>query len=613
MKENKSKITIKNIGIIIGFILFFSILIFIYIQSNYKQGQILSSKGKYMKKEIKEFKTQLFGENVYIFSPEDSPEEVQEVLDNLWEAQERNEFGKERYTCYFMPGKYHESISVRVGFYMQIAGLGILPSDTQINSLNCNARWLGDDSNHNATCNFWRGVENLKVKEDVMWAVSQATFMRRMELEGSLYLHDNYGWASGGFLADSTVANLTESGSQQQWFSRNSSWNAWLGENWNMVFLGIKEGKAPRGSWPGLQYTSIDKTPIIREKPYLVYDEKKGFGVFVPELMNNTSGISWLEGAAGEFFDISQFYIAKADKDTATTINNALEEGKNLILTPGIYKLEESLKVKKPETIVLGMGLPTLLPKSGNMCMEVADEEGISISGILFDAGPIKSENLLQVGEINNSEKYVDNPILLSDLFFRVGGAYDYPSQSKTCITINSNKVIGDNFWVWRADHGAEVAWNKNMAENGIIVNGNDVTLYGLFVEHFQEYQTIWNGNRGRTYFYQSEIPYDVPNQESWMSHDGKVKGYASYKVGDEVTDHEAWGLGIYSFHKDAEVDLNSAMEVPDIKGVKIHNVCTVMLTGNPGISYIINNSGNSVRSPGAREIITEYEKGIKD
>ena len=77
------------------------------------------------------------------------------------------------------------------------------------------------------------------------------------------------------------------------------------------------------------------------------------------------------------------------------------------------------------------------------------------------------------------------------------------------------------------------------------MVNGNNVTLYGLFVEHHQQFQVLWNGERGRTYFYQSEIPYDPPDQASYTSAPG-VKGWASYKVADSVTHHEAWGLGVY-------------------------------------------------------------------
>lgn len=88
-------------------------------------------------------------------------------------------------------------------------------------------------------------------------------------------------------------------------------------------------------------------------------------------------------------------------------------------------------------------------------------------------------------------------------MYFRVGGA-NYKGKVKNCVTINSNDVIGDNFWVWRADHGDNVGWNMNTAPNGIVINGDNVTMYGLFVEHFQEYQTIWNGNGGKLYFYQS-------------------------------------------------------------------------------------------------------------
>lgn len=129
-----------------------------------------------------------------------------------------------------------------------------------------------------------------------------------------------------------------------------------------------------------------------------------------------------------------------------------------------------------------------------------------------------------------------------------------------------------DNFWVWRADHGAGVGWYINTTKNGIIVNGDYVTLYALMVEHFHEYQTVWNGEHGRTYFYQSEIPYDVPNQVSWMSHNGTKNGFAFYKVADHVNYHETWGMGIYSYFRDAPVKLHSAVESPIKQGVRHHN-----------------------------------------
>lgn len=580
--------------------------------------QMSTGGSKRTMKAIENYHQEIFGENVYIFSPEDNPEEVNGILEDIYEKQEANQFGEERYAVYFMPGEYDEAIDVNVGYYTQIAGLGELPTDTKIPSLNCTAQWLGDDpNNHNACCNFWRGVENVEIGSNTMWAVSQATFMRRTQIDGALYLHDNYGWCSGGFLADSNTELMTDSGSQQQWLSRNCNWKAWMGANWNMVFVGTEEGKAPEGAWPGIPYTEVKETERIQEKPFLIYDEEAGYQVYVPEKRENAAGVSWQKDAQGEKLPLGDFYVARAEKDTAESINAALKKGKNLLLTPGIYELEEAIIVDRPDTIVLGMGLASLKPTQGNCCMKTADVPGLIIAGILFDAGEVESENLLVVGDegLKSQEKEQVTEttyITLSDLFFRVGGtATENPTKTRCCATINSSHVTGDNFWVWRADHGDRVAWDENTADNGIIINGDDVVMYALMVEHFEKYQTVWNGNNGRVYMYQSEIPYDVPEQSLWQSHGGAMDGYASFYVDDGVEQFESWGLGVYLYNRDREVTLHTAMEVPDKEGVKVHNICTVMLNGNPGMEHVINSTGGSVMHAGERQVICEYENGI--
>lgn len=360
----------------------------------------------------------------------------------------------------------------------------------------------------------------------------------------------------------------------------------------------------------------------------MIYDEEAGYQVFVPKVRENAAGVSWQNGVKGEKIPISEFYVARAGDDTAETMNAALAEGKHLLLTPGIYELEEALAVTNPNMIVLGMGLATLKPVNGNACIETADVTGLIIAGILFDAGETESGQLLVVGDpVDASKEPVKTQektaaagekndrtfITLSDLFFRVGGAETkQPAKAKCCVTIHSSNVVGDNFWVWRADHGDMVAWDRNTADTGIVVNGDNVTIYGLMVEHFQKYQTVWNGQNGRVYMYQSEIPYDVPDQAAWKSHDGAVDGYASFCVADEVEQFEAWGLGIYLYNRDTAVDLHSAMEIPDREGVKVHNICTVMLTGYPGMEHVINDSGEAVTAAGERQVICEYENGIQ-
>lgn len=580
-------------------------------------GRMVSKNNERHMQKTKNYHNELFGENVYLFSPEDDPAEINAILEELYEQQEENQFGDERYAIYFMPGVYDESIEVNVGYYTQIAGLGVLPTDTRIESLQCLARWMGDDpNNHNACCNFWRGVENIELGSNTVWAVSQATFMRRVQIDGALYLHDDYGWCSGGFLADTNVELLTDSGSQQQWLSRNCNWKLWMGSNWNMVFAGIEEGKTPEGTWPLIPYTDVEKTDWIQEKPFLIYDKEEGYQVFVPQVRTDAVGTSWKNGAAGEKIPISEFYVAKPGTDTAETMNAALESGKNLLFTPGIYELDEPIVVDRPDTIVLGMGLASLRSVDGSTCLQTADVPGLIIAGLLFDAGTTESENLMVVGydadETDSEDSSDRESIMLSDLFFRVGGIPTAePTKTKCCVTVNSSNVIGDNFWVWRADHGDQVAWDKNTAPNGIIVNGDDVTIYALMVEHFGEYQTIWNGENGKICMYQSEIPYDVPEQSVWMSHNGEMEGYASIYVDEDVQQFEAWGLGIYLYNRDAEVILNTAMEVPDREGVMVHHICTVMLNGYAGMNHVINESGGSVYHAGEREIICEYENGV--
>ena len=170
---------------------------------------------------------------------------------------------------------------------------------------------------------------------------------------------------------------------------------------------------------------------------------------------------------------------------------------------------------------------------------------------------------------------------------------------------INSHDVFIDHTWLWRADHGRGVAWDVNTCDNGIIVNGDRVTVCGLFNEHNQGYQTLWNGEEGRVYFYQSEMPYDPPSTEAW-SHDG-TGGYASYKVSDHVQSHEAWGVGIYCYFPRAPIKVDRAIETPPHLENSIHHKFTFWLNGNEEsiIKHVINDKG-SAATPGERKSALE-------
>ncbi|WP_424531330.1 RICIN domain-containing protein [Sphaerisporangium viridialbum] len=529
------------------------------------------------------------GPNVSVFDPSMSASAIQSRLNSVFSQQETNQFGGNRFALLFKPGTYN--VDVNVGFYTQVLGLGLSPDNVTINGgVHAEADWFQG----NATQNFWRGAENLSVTPPSgtdRWAVSQAAPYRRMHVRGNLQLDDG-GWSSGGFIADSKIDGQVRSGSQQQWLSRNAQWSSWTGSNWNMVFVGVTN--APSTSFPNPPYTTVGTTPVVREKPFLYVDQAGAYQVFVPALRTNSQGTTWTGGApAGSSIPIDQFFIAKPG-NTAADINAALTQGKNLLFTPGVYHLNDTIRVNSANTVVLGLGLATLIPDNGVTAMSVADVDGVKVAGLLIDAGTTNSPVLMQVGPSGSSQSHAANPTSLHDMFFRIGGAgVGKASQS---LVVNSSNVIGDHMWLWRADHGSGVGWNSNTAANGLIVNGNDVTMYGLFVEHYQQYQTIWNGNGGRTYFYQNELPYDPPNQAAWMN--GGTQGYAAYKVANSVTSHEAWGLGSYAyFNVNPSVVEAHSFEVPNTPGVKFHSLVTVSLGGTGTISHIINNTGGPSNS----------------
>ncbi|MGC9670076.1 ricin-type beta-trefoil lectin domain protein [Planosporangium sp. 12N6] len=534
------------------------------------------------------------GPNVTIFDPSMSQATIQNKLNAVFNQQVTNQFGDQRYALLFKPGAYN--VDANVGFFTQVAGLGLTPDQVTINGhVHVEADWWPDGS-QNATQNFWRSAEGLSVAPPDgldRWAVSQAAPYRRMHLRGSLALSDG-GWSSGGFIADSRIDGQIDNGSQQQFLFRNTQMGSFTGRNWNQVFVG--DQGAPANSFPNPPYTTVGSAPVIAEKPYLYVDGSGAYQVFVPSVRTNATGTTWVNGApAGTSLPISTFYVVKPG-DTAAAINAALAAGKNLLVTPGVYHLNQTLNVTRANTVVLGLGLATFVPDGGIDAMHVADVDGVRIAGLLFDAGTTNSNILLQVGPSGSTASHAANPTVLSDVFVRVGGAI--AGKATVSVQVNSNDVIGDHSWIWRADHGngGTVGWTVNTARNGLVVNGNNATFYGLFVEHYQQYQTIWNGNNGRTYFYQNEMPYDPPNQAAYSN--GGTQGWAAYKVADSVTNHEAWGLGSYCFFNVNPSVVNAhAFEVPVKPGVKFHDMVTVSLGGTGTISHVINNTGDAANS----------------
>jgi hypothetical protein len=517
-----------------------------------------------------------FGPNVRVFDPATPAADIQAALDAAAQQQVTSEFGTGRFAFLFKPGSY--DVDVQLGYYTSVAGLGLSPDDVTVNGavrVEGQPQPGGGDS---ALTNFWRSAENLAVDPAdgiAWWAVSQAAPLRRVHIRGQLFLFPRQGgYSSGGFIADSVVDGQVVNASQQQWLTRNSAVASWSNGVWNQVFSGVTG--APEQSFPDPPYTTLPTTPVSREKPFLYVDATGRYRVFLPALRRDSAGATWSAGhTPGSSIPIEQFFIARPS-DSVHTINKALAQGKHLLLTPGIYELTGTIKVKWAGTVVLGLGFATLTPVSGAVAMRVDDVRGVRIAGLLFDAGETESRSLLEIGSGHGRRSDPQDPTSVQDVFFRVGGAG--PGRTGTALVVNSDNVLLDHIWAWRADHGSGVGWTVNTAESGVVVNGDGVLATGLFV--------------------QNELPYDPPNQAAYRHHG--VDGYAAYKVGDSVRHHEAWGLGSYCFFTvDPAIRVSHAFEAPVRKDVRFHDLLTVSLNGAGVIDHVINDHGGTAQGTG--------------
>ena len=568
------------------------------------------------------------GANVTVFDPSMPVSEIQAILDATHAAQVDNEMGTDRYAYLFQPGTYgtaENPLQIKVGYYTEIAGLGGSPTDVVINGkVETYNRCLAPD-NCIALVNFWRTLSNLSINVNAagqdgcrasanFWAVSQAASMRRVAISGSTLSLMDYctagpQFASGGFIADSRLPN-TLNGSQQQWLTRNSELDGWTNGVWNQVFSGVV-GAPNDAGFPSPPYTTLDTTPLSREKPYLFVDEHGDFNVRVPAARTDTSGTSWADGVTpGRTLAIGDFFVAKPS-DSVRVINDQLAGGKHLLLTPGVYDVARSIKIKRPDTVVLGLGHATLTAVDASTPLDVADVPGVIVAGVTVDAGAEESPVLLRVGSGHGtSEGSAQNPTTLSDVYFRVGGPH--VGKARIALQVNSDHVLIDHTWVWRADHGVEgftdtERWNTNIGRNGVVINGDHVSANGLFVEHFQQYNTVWNGDDGTTILYQNELPYDPPTQADWMN--GGVEGWAGYKVGDGVRTHTLQGGGVYVFNRNnPSIHTENGFEVPDTPDVRLHHIMTVNL-GAGTVDHVVNGVGEAADTTrvGAPVYIVDY------
>ena len=536
-------------------------------------------------------------------------------------------FTSNRTALLFAPGVY-EGIDFEVAYYTSVLGLGAKPTD--VTFTNCDKgphvdainKFTSRPPNGSGLDTFWRSVENIATnpREGMRWAASQAAPLRRVHVQADLLLFDGDAWASGGVLANAIVDGTVNFGGQQQYLIRNVELKQGaVNGAWNLVFVGCT-GEIPfENSGIKGPSISVDNFPKLRlEKPFITLNVNGEFELRVPLA---TFGESHHYEVLGSQFEgreeVRNFTGVKLgipSTDAAEnhrSLQNALDEGKDLVLSPGEYPLAASLEVKYPNQVILGLGYATLkAPMNGSPCILVLPKvPGVRIAGIMLEASVLRGtipspSSLLQWGMPGAHDVGdITNPGLLSDVFCRVGGAsYDRHVSTDVMIQLYSGNIYGDNVWLWRADHVKlhpdeeanfpqispyyrQTVMGECQVKVGMHVYGQDVTMVGLAIEHTTEDQLVWEGEDGYVAFYQCELPYDV--DQSYAD-----KSFVGYRVGLDVKGHTAMGLGVYSNFRDFDVKVATAISHPESVGITMKNIFTVYLDNQGGISTVVNDKG---------------------
>lgn len=523
---------------------------------------------------------------VYVFAPSDPIEIVNEVLQ---EISVQTLFGNHRYAVLFQPGVYDSDLSIPVGAYTSIMGLGETPSDTMISAVSC------QESGSLQT--FWRSLENVHIAADeIYWASDRACPLRRVHLDGNLYLSKEDP-ASGGFIADSVIAARIDGGLQRQYLFRNCEMGSFDGGLWNFVFVGCQGVPEPTCvSCKELtqeikSITAVPSTPLIAEKPYITCIEGEYF-LSIPQLQFEKSGSSESDSPEVMLLDFSHVYVT-APTDGVNEINEKIADPdvEAIVLSPSIYQLDGTIVIDRENFTFLGIGFPTLVAATEEPCL-VIKAEGVRVGGIILQAGSqaLETKTLLTWLGDNTSG-------FLYDCFAR-SGRFEEEDFSfngvDTFIQIDSSHVVCDNLWLWRADSDAidsAVNHGDNLVNQALIVNGDNVVVYGLSAEHTLQDLVQWNGSNGQCYFFHAELPCDAT--QAYLS----PHPYVAYRLGNQAAPHQAFGLGIYSNFYNPQITVQNGIKTPIDTQIEFTNSMTRYLDHYGGIRSVINGQGFSVNS----------------
>ena len=464
--------------------------------------------------------------NITIFKPTDDIQTIKSFLTDFYNKQGGSGSTwpiQNGILILFEPGTYDfQNYNIPVSWYMSLRGLGEHPSDTVFKNCTLTVQNLSKDTGQATTNLFWRDVENIEIQGNIYWYISQGGTLRRVMGNGDFSLGSGKGasWASGGWISNIESSNNISVGFQQQFCYKNikAPYINPCGINSTIINSSTSNSAQCSGGGGNVSVANI----YGYSKPWISTN-----GINIPNKSKNS----------GSDLDIKYSTIINDNicvvtpGSTFSDINNIISGNskfKAIIFTPGLYKFSDTLVVSGDNIIIFGGGFPIIqTPNSGNSTIEVKGNN-CYICSIILDG--VNTDTILHLSAGNGCKLYDIYPRVFSN---RSGGV----NRVNKMILIDQDDVYAENLWLWVADHdkAGEATWNGLDCPNGLTVNGRNVVICGLAVEHHNDIMTQWNGDNGACYFYQSEFPYG-----------DKCTGNPSYVINDNVISHTFRGGGAY-------------------------------------------------------------------
>jgi hypothetical protein len=583
-----------------------------------------------------------FGANVTIFNPSMSVASINAALNATPPAGD----GKRQF--YFLPGTYGDPsvtpatvttsnvIQAEVAPGTIVAGLGSSPCDVVINgslSINNGSLAIRDSQMSNLTIN--------PIQADVpaggmLWYTSQTATLRRVNILGNLYVSPVIqtpggcqnpcdpvtqgfqiniipGVANGFVITNSVITGdvingdglnrpgVEGNGGNSDIYFQQDKIGGYSGFGSDMVFNGtigapadnFGPGRISPYVPPG-DITNVPFASVVREAPFVYYAAGQ-FRIFRPSAQFNVRGPNWsTDPWQGDSLPLSSFYIATvAAGDNAETMNAALKNGKNLLIGPGTYVLDEPITVSRPNRVIMGLGDPILRADNTATIFVKDSATGTVLSkfnadGRAFDPsdmGPF-AENQIVIGSTPHGSGSPRDPTALNDIS-TVSGATNAILLNQNYTILNQGQIQTNNN---SGDGYTTTNWTASSGNTGAVVNGDHDTWQGIWLEHFKQTEITWNGEHGDVTFLENErpltVPFDTPGEIGVQPHVWKMNahfdGYPSLAVAPTVYHFTLNGFQSWSrLGNGCYCNVTSVITTPVRPGVTFHALFTGEILGS--------------------------------